>query len=45
MAQDQQRLEALRVKLKAREGKPGFKANVEELKAEIAALEAQIAGN
>lgn len=33
-------LQRLRAKLAAREGKPGFKANVEEIHARIAALEA-----
>lgn len=30
---------ALRAKLKSREGRPGFKANCEEIRARIAALE------
>ncbi len=34
-------LEALRAKLRAREGKPGFEANVAAIKARIAELEAQ----
>jgi hypothetical protein len=34
-------LETLKRKLSAREGKPGFKANVEELKKRIAELEAE----
>lgn len=33
-------IERLRAKLAAREGKPGFKANLEEIRAQIAALEA-----
>lgn len=33
-------IDALKAKLKAREGKPGFAANVEALKAEIARQEA-----
>lgn len=41
MASDMDRLEELRRKLAARENKPNFKTNVEELKAEIARLEAQ----
>lgn len=32
-------LELLKAKLKAREGKPGFSANVEAIKARIAELE------
>jgi uncharacterized small protein (DUF1192 family) len=32
-------IERLQAKLKAREGQPGFKANVEAIKAEIARLE------
>ena len=36
----QARLEALKSRLKAREGKPGYKQNVLDLKAEIARLEA-----
>lgn len=35
------RLIDLRAKLKAREGKPGFKANVEAIKAQIADLESE----
>lgn len=35
----EQRLEALRAKLKAREGKPGLKANVGAIKEQIAELE------
>lgn len=35
------RLAILKSKVKAREGKPGYKQNVEEVKAEIARLEAQ----
>jgi hypothetical protein len=34
------RLAALKAKLKAREDRPGYKQNVEDLKAEIARLEA-----
>ena len=34
------RLAALKAKLKARENMPGYKQNVEDLKAEIARLEA-----
>lgn len=34
------RLEALRAKLKARDGKPGYGANVEAIRKEIARLEA-----
>lgn len=37
---DDDRLAALKAKLAAREGKPGFEANVRELKEEIARLEA-----
>ena len=37
------RLSDLERKLRAREGQPGFKANVEELREAIAALEAEIA--
>lgn len=33
------RIDTLKAKLKAREGKPGFKANVEMIKAQLAALE------
>ena len=36
----QARLEALKSRLKAREGKPSYKQNVLDLKAEIARLEA-----
>lgn len=36
----EEELEALKAKLQAREGKPGFAANVEALKARIAELEA-----
>ncbi len=39
----EEELAALRAKLKARDGKPGFKANVEAIKAKIAELEAQSA--
>jgi hypothetical protein len=39
MAREEER-EALKAKLRAREGKPGFAANVEALKARIAELEA-----
>jgi hypothetical protein len=35
------RLDALRAKLAAREGKPGFKDNVEAIKKQIAELEAE----
>lgn len=35
-----QRIEALKAKLKAREGKPGFKANVEMIREQLVALEA-----
>lgn len=35
----QEELAALKAKLRAREGKPGFKANVEAIKARIAELE------
>ena len=34
-------LDRLRGKLRAREGRPGFEANVAEIKARIAELEAQ----
>jgi hypothetical protein len=40
MTRDEE-LAALKAKLKAREGRPGFKLNIEELKARIAKLEAQ----
>ncbi len=33
-------LESLRAKLRAREGKPGYEANIREIKERIAALEA-----
>ncbi len=36
----QEEIAALKAKLKARDGKPGFTANVEMLKARIAELEA-----
>lgn len=39
----QSRLTDLRAKLKAREGKPGFAANVEMIQAQIAALESDAA--
>lgn len=42
MTQQEDRLAQLRAKLAARENKPGMKKNVEQLRAEIAALEAQI---
>lgn len=38
--EERARLEALRAKLKARDGKPGYKQNCEDLRAEIARLEA-----
>lgn len=38
-------LEQRREQLAAREGKPGYGENVKALKARIAELEAQIAGN
>lgn len=37
--EDTPRLASLRAKLKAREGKPEYKKNCEELRAEIARLE------
>lgn len=37
----EEELADLRAKLKARSGKTGFKANVDEIKARIAELEAQ----
>lgn len=37
----EEELAALKAKLKAREGKPGFAANVAEIKARIAQLEAE----
>lgn len=39
----QEQLAALKAKLKAREGRPGFGANVEDLRARIARLEQEIA--
>lgn len=39
----QARLSDLERKLRAREGQPGYKTNVEELREAIAALEAEIA--
>jgi hypothetical protein len=37
----EQRIADLKAKLKAREGRPGFKVNCEEIRAQIAALEAE----
>jgi len=41
----EEELEALKAKLKAREGKGGFAQNIEHLKQRIAELEGQIARN
>lgn len=41
MVSREQRIIDLKAKLKGREGRPGFKVNAEELKAEIARLEAE----
>lgn len=37
----EEELAALKAKLRAREGRPGFKANVEEIRQRIAQLEAE----
>lgn len=44
MADTRVRLDELKAKLAAREGKPGFGPNVEAIKAEIARLEQEKAG-
>lgn len=41
MADREKELAALKAKLKAREGRPGFAENVQEIKNRIAALEAE----
>lgn len=41
MVSREQRIANLKDKLKGREGRPGFRVNVEEIRAQIAALEAE----
>lgn len=43
MVTPQERLADLKTKLRGREGRPGFKINCEEIRAQIARLEQEIA--